>query len=123
MILRLNGWIRLGAALSLGWIIAITVYAAFDRHRFAVKEEGWEVAPTKTGTAQAERAVHADLNIVQHSWLTECSYPQAPGKASWCEVRAAHLSAFAFGPVVMLWLGGLAAAWIRAGFKRSPEQD
>lgn len=113
---QLNGWRRLGLALSVGWISGVALYTAFDYHRYAVKEAGWEVVPSKFSTEGFAGIEASDVTVVQHSWLTQCSHPQGPGKISSCDVRMDHLSALALGPVFLLWIVGFAGAWVRAGF-------
>lgn len=119
---QLNGWHRLGLALSVGWIIGVALYTAFDYHWYAVKEAGWEVVPSKLSTEGLAGVDASDVTVVQHSWLTQCSHPQGPGMISSCDVRMNHFSALALGPVLLLWFVGFAGAWVRAGCNSSGDR-
>lgn len=113
--LRLNGWMRLGIAISVLWVIVAGTYAGHDIRQVSEREERWENAPVVGGEVPKHESPMR-LIITNYSFLTQCSYLDAPGLTTTCELRSVNLFLLVVVPVIALWIAGFSVAWIRAGF-------
>jgi len=107
-----RGWIRLGVALSIAWLLGVALYAAFD---FASVRDDLLTSVRTSDPALAKGGWEV---VGQETFLTTCDSKE---KQVSCSPRVLHLLGLAFLPVALSWIVTLllvyAVLWIRAGFR------
>lgn len=95
-------WVRLGVAISVTWLLAVALMAAFE----------WFYTPEYrllTETVFVESSDHEGLQGIDY-WNAIEEHPS---------INWTNIFAISFLPIAGLWIVGLLAGWVRAGFGRS----
>ncbi len=107
-----KGWLRLGIALSLTWIVGALIYSAIDYYLINSTESGWETE------GRSERGLPAEST--RTSFLTRCGYEEKQALTT-CSPRYSNVALLALVPLLGGWVFVTAAVfvflWVREGFR------
>ena len=108
-----KGWIRLGAVLSVAWIIGVSVYAATDH--YSVRADLVE----QVNSPEYSQTPPVLTHWVDHqTFLTDCDVEL---KQVSCTPRFTNLAMLILTPIIGCWLIVVllvyTVLWVRAGFR------